>query len=217
MLDPETNFDEDNPSDYTIFGIRYLLLPVGMDPPVPARRVMQHGIYSLWQIGANGYVDLVQLTGTLSADRADIGSRSWELLYTLVPHEDWSVNWPGLPAAAVPEVTETSSPTGLPPLGSVDSSSANLADGSFSTEVTMARKGTLLLSVSYDPGWHAWVDGKETATEMLAPALVGVNLGPGTHRVVFRYTGFRWYPELWVLGLLGLGVAFWVGRRWMGP
>ncbi|HXW81391.1 MAG TPA: hypothetical protein VEJ84_17950, partial [Acidimicrobiales bacterium] len=131
MLDPETNFDEDNPADYTIFGIRYLLLPVGASPPVPAQLVMQHGIYSLWQISANGYVDLVQLTGTLSADRADIGSHSWELLYTLVPHEDWSVNWPGMPAAAVPEVTETSSPTGLPPLGSVDSSSNNLAYGSF--------------------------------------------------------------------------------------
>ena len=74
MLDPETNFDEDNPSDYTIFGVRYLLLPVGMTPPVPAQPVMEHGIYSLWQISSNGYVDLVQLTGTLSADRADIGN-----------------------------------------------------------------------------------------------------------------------------------------------
>ena len=45
MLDPETNFDEDNPSDYTIFGVRYLLLPVGMTPPVPAQPVMEHGIY----------------------------------------------------------------------------------------------------------------------------------------------------------------------------
>ncbi len=214
MLDPETNFDEDNPSDYTIFGIRYLLLPVGMTPPVPAQRVMEHGIYSLWQIGSNGYVDLVRLTGTLSADRADIGSASWDLLYTLVPHEDWSVKWPGVAAAAVPEATETGLAGGLPPLGSVDSSSANLADGWLSTKVTMARAGTLLLSVSYDPGWHAWVDGTEAPTEILAPALVGVNLGPGTHDVVFRYIGFRWYPELWAIGLLGLGGAFWVGRRW---
>ena len=49
---------------------------------------------------------------------------------------------------------------------------------------------------------------------MLAPALVGVSLGPGTHDVVFRYIGFRWYPELWAIGFLGLGGAFWVGRRW---
>jgi Bacterial membrane protein YfhO len=214
MLDPETNFDEDNPSDYTIFGIRYLLLPMGVAPPVPAQRVMQHGIYSLWQISTNGYIDLVQLTGTLSADRADVGTRSWDLLYTLMPHEDYTVDWPGAPAAPVPEVTETGVPTGLAPLGSVDSSTADLASGAFSTKVTMARKGALLLSVSYDPGWHAWVDGKVVPTEMLAPAVVGVNLAPGTHRVVFRYIGFRWYPELWAFGLLGLAGAFWAGRRW---
>ena len=94
-----------------------------------------------------------------------------------------------------PQATETGLAAGLPPLGSVDSSSANLADGWLSTKVTMARAGTVLLSVSYDPGWHAWVDGAEVPTEMLAPALVGVSLGPGTHDVVFRYIGFRWYPR----------------------
>ncbi len=78
----------------------------------------------------------------------------------------------------------------------------------------MLKPGALLLSVSYDPGWHAWVDGRPVRTEMLAPALVGVQLGPGEHHVVFRYVGFRWYPELWALGLAGLAGAYWVGRRW---
>ena len=58
--------------------------------------------------------------------------------------------------------------------------------------------------MAYDPGWHAWVDGRPLQVQMLAPALVGVELGPGTHNVVFRYQGFAWYPELWALGVLGL-------------
>ena len=36
MLDPEIEFDEDDPADYALFGVRYMLLPTGMAPPVPA-------------------------------------------------------------------------------------------------------------------------------------------------------------------------------------
>jgi hypothetical protein len=54
MTGPEYHFDESNPADYRLFGIRYLILPSGYLPPVPARRVMRAGPYSLWTIAANG-------------------------------------------------------------------------------------------------------------------------------------------------------------------
>ena len=77
----------------------------------------------------------------------------------------------------------------------------------------MKTGSTLLFSVAYDPGWHAWVDGRPTATQMLAPALVGVTLRPGAHHIMLRYVGFGWYPELWAFSLLSLvGLAF-AGRR----
>ena len=214
MLDPDTDFDEDNPSDYTLFGVRYIVLPTGVGSPVPAERVMVDGSYSLWQIASNGYVHPVQVTGTLTADRADIGSRSQPLLDELGPNNEWSVEWPGLPQPPPPSAPGTRLGSGLPAAGVVNGTHANLDGGALSTEVTMLKPGALLLSVSYDPGWHAWVDGRPVRTEMLAPALVGVQLGPGQHHVVFRYVGFRWYPELWALGLAGLAGAFWVGRRW---
>ena len=214
MLDPETNFDEDNPADYALFGIRYILLPTGTGAPVPAQRVMVRGPYSLWQIKANGYVDPVEVTGALAANRADVGSSSLDLLYELGPNEDWSVRWPGLRRPPAPSLPGANVELGVPPPGNVDSTDADLASGSLSTNVTMNKAGTLLLSVSYDPGWHAWVNGRPVPTEMLAPALIGIPLGPGQQHVVFRYIGFRWYPELWALGLLGLAGAFWAGRRW---
>ncbi len=71
-----------------------------------------------------------------------------------------------------------------------------------------------MFSVAYDPGWHAWVDGRSAPTEMLAPALVGVKLAAGKHYIVFRYSGFQWYPELWAFGLLSVGGMFLLGRRW---
>jgi len=51
----------------------------------------------------------------------------------------------------------------------------------------------------YDPGWRALVDGRAVATEMVAPALVGVRVGPGVHTVRFVYKGFPDYPQLLVL------------------
>ena len=43
MTDPEFSFDQQNPSDYRLFAIRFLLLPAGMSPPVSARLVMRSG------------------------------------------------------------------------------------------------------------------------------------------------------------------------------
>jgi hypothetical protein len=214
MVDPESHFDEDNPADYALFGVRYIFLPTGTGPPVPARRLMADGLYSLWQVGNNGYVELVQLTGSLSADRSDIGSRSAPLLETLGPGEDSSVQWPGVQADPTDAVPGYPAPGPPASLGTVETTRPDLADGTISTEVKMAQAWTLLLSVTYDPGWHVQVNGHAAATVMLAPALIGVDLPQGVYRVAFRYTGYQWYPELWAFGLAGLAAAFALGWRW---
>ena len=214
MLDPEIEFDEDDPADYAVFGIRYMLLPTGMEAPVPAQRALVDGNYSLWVIASNSYVDLVQVTGTLSADRADIGSKSQVFMDMLEANQDWAVQWAGASPPPAPSVPAVQAQLGVASPGRVDSVQASPPEGSFSTEVTMRKPGTLLLSVAYDPGWHAWVDGRATPTEMLAPALIGVKLAPGRHYIVFRYSGFQWYPELWAFGLLSVAGTFLLGRRW---
>jgi hypothetical protein len=47
---------------------------------------------------------------------------------------------------------------------------------------------------------------------MVAPALVGVPVGPGEHTVRFVYVGFPDYPQLLVLGAAAL-VALIVDER----
>jgi len=203
MLDAEADFDEDNPADYPLFAVRYLILPAGMPAPVPAQEVMARGNYVLWQVPSVGYVSLVQVTGSITDDRADIASTFLVFLDEIGPHQDWAVHWPGLPAPAEPAGSLAPGPSPPAP-GVVDSVQPDLVAGSLRTTVTLDRPGTLLLSVAYDPDWHASVDGRPVQTEMLAPALLGIDLGPGRHVVVFRYKGFVWYPELWALGALGL-------------
>jgi hypothetical protein len=212
MLDPDLEFDEDDPADYALFGVRYLLLPTGMANPVPAQRVLVDAGYSLWVIASNSYVDLVNVTGTISADRADIGSKSLVFLEILQAAQDWYVKWPG--SGPPPQTSPAAAATDVISPGTVNSVQASPPEGSYSTEVTMERPGTLVLSIAYDPGWHVWVDGRATPTEMLAPALIGVNLAAGRQYVVFRYSGFKWYPELWAFGILSVAGTFLLCRRW---
>ena len=82
--------------------------------------------------------------------------------------------------------------------------------------VRTTRRATVVLSASYDPGWGATVDGHPAPTVMVAPALVGVVVGPGVHTVAFRYGGYGSYVALFVLALavlVALAVAPVVWRR----
>ena len=69
----------------------------------------------------------------------------------------------------------------------------------------MRRPGVAVLSASFDPGWTATVNGRPRPTRIVAPALVAVDVPAGTDHVVFRFRGYRDYPEL--LALSGLILA----------
>jgi hypothetical protein len=74
--------------------------------------------------------------------------------------------------------------------------------------VRMRHPGEVILSVSFDPGWTASIDGRPRATQMIAPALVATTVPAGTHRITFRYRGFHGYPLLFaVSGLAIVAVA----------
>ena len=49
---------------------------------------------------------------------------------------------------------------------------------------------------------------------MAAPALVAVRVGPGTHRVGFRYVGYAGYPLLLLLSAVAMVGALVADRWW---
>jgi uncharacterized membrane protein YfhO len=73
--------------------------------------------------------------------------------------------------------------------------------------VQLRRPGVVVLSASYDPGWTATVNGRRVPAQMVAPALVAVNVPAGTDHVVFRFRGYGDYPELLALSGLTLLVV----------
>ena len=220
MTDPEYFFDDRDPSDYRLFGIHYLILPVGHEPPVPARLVMSAGPYRLWVLPVGGYVRVVDTVGRLSADKTDVGSMSIPYLRSNLPGAGryLTVAYGGAPAAPLtaPSVAGLSGPA-----GTVRAERDDLAEGRVSATVVARRSAAVVLSASFDPGWSVRVDGRRARVEMLAPALPAVAVGPGVHTITFTYGGFGLYPELFAVLALTLIVLVWAGpleravrRRW---
>ena len=200
MTDPEYHFDEANPGDYPLFGIGYAIVPAGREPAVAAHRVGCSGPYCLWALPDGGLIHIYDTTGVLRANRADVGTQSAPLLGSplLEEHRDLTVAFDGS-RAAPPTATGGHGLVGRP--GHVLVEHADLANGEARALVHAGRAATVVLSASYDPGWHATIDGHARPTVMVAPALVGVVVGPGTHTVTFSYGGFGSYDVLFVLAL----------------
>ena len=205
MTDPEYYFDETNPGDYPLFGIGYVITPSAMEPPVEADRVLCSGTYCLWALPDPGYIHVYDTTGVLKATRADVGSQSVTLLDSPLLREerDLTVAFNGHPGAD-PTAPDAAALQGPP--GRVITEHADLQNGAAHAVVTTNRKATVVLSASYDPGWSATVDGHPAPTVMVAPALVGVVVGPGVHTVAFSYSGYGSYDALLALALAVLVV-----------
>jgi hypothetical protein len=140
-------------------------------------------------------------TGVLSATRADVGSQSVTLLDSplLGQQRDLTVAFNGQ-AGSTPTAADATALRGPP--GHVVVEHADLADGHAGAVVRTNRRATVVLSASFDPGWRATVDGEPVPTVMVAPALVGVVVGPGVHAVSFSYDGFGAYDALFALALV---------------
>jgi hypothetical protein len=207
MSDPEAKFDEDDPADYAAFGVRWVILPFGMQSPVPATRVERRGNYELWVIPSDSYVQVVDTRGSVTATSSDLGSVSARLLADLPSNDPVypTVAYGG--GRAAPGTLPAGEHPSRPP-GRVLSERSDLADGTVVAKVSVARTSVVLLSVSFDPGWQAFVDGHPVATEM-----VGVRVAPGVHTIRFVYRGFPDYPQLFALGAVALVALVIVERR----
>jgi len=211
MSNPEQNFDQCNPGDYSMFGIRYIILsPVTLSMsalPVKAKELISNTYYSLWEIPSNSYVQVVDTRGTISENRSDIGATSLSFMDSNLPYKKIypTVAYDGA-TAAQPTLSPNQQPVGSP--GYVISEKPDLVEGQLTTKVHLNRRAVVLLSASWDPGWTVTVNSKPAQTEMVAPALVGVTLNKGTYTVRFLYKADPYYPEFFVMlavGVLGLG------------
>jgi hypothetical protein len=216
MTDPEAYFDENVPGDYATFGVHYLILPVGHTPPVHATLLRTEGPYRLWQVDSARAAALFQVVdtyGVIFADNSNLGTRTSAFLQSTLPGRAVysTISYAGS-AAAIPTLSSLASQKGI--AGEVLRQSQDLVYAQSARATLIARRrAVVLFKVAYDPGWHVTVDGRAASTIMLAPALLGVQVSPGRHVVIFTYHGFNHYDLLDPLAVVTL-LGFALGPRW---
>jgi hypothetical protein len=213
--DNEAYFNQADPAQYQLYNIRYLLMPVGMTSPVPATLLASSGRHRLYQVMTSGYLEVVDTSGIVEANRGDMAAQTQPFLRSAAfqQGELATIAFNGGVAAA------PTLPVGATPNAAAGTSTDvvdEAQDGFFAGTVTATRTAAVILKVTYDPLWHATVDGIPAAPYMVVPGFVGVTVGPGQHSVVFQYVPYSHYGALLGIGavtLLILGLGPWLWRR----
>ncbi|WP_101772213.1 YfhO family protein [Peptostreptococcus faecalis] len=68
---------------------------------------------------------------------------------------------------------------------------------SFEGEISLPKEKLLFISIPYDIGWSARVDGKETSIKKANIGFMAINVKPGNHNIEFKYE--RPYQKIGIL------------------
>ncbi len=168
--------------------------------------ILKTSRYTLYQVDSGGYAQLAAVTMARSiAGQPEL----------LTANQDWMKDR----NASAGGFTAYSYPGGSPdpalitdPAGAANGTvkQERVAPQRLEVRVENANPATLVLKVTYHPGWHVTVDGREQRTFMVSPSYIGVQLPPGQHQVRAEYRSSRLKNGLLVLGCCTLlaGVIF---------
>jgi hypothetical protein len=198
-----------------LFGVRYMIRDRTSTPPDAGVQIAEAGRFVLYRFDDVSYVNVVDTIAPIVADRLNLGAQtSWVLRSELVEKGMLPTITFGGRAASPPSLGPNELPLGSP--GRVLNVLAGPRDGVFIADVELERRAAIVLSSSFDPRWNVQVDGVPARPQMVAPALVGVTVAPGRHRVVFAYDPFPWYGPLLLAAALfiaGLAIGEQVATR----
>jgi uncharacterized membrane protein YfhO len=84
-------------------------------------------------------------------------------------------------------------------------------------KINLASAGLLFLSIPYDMGWHASIDGKETLPVLCNTGFIGLFVPAGDHIIEFWFLPRYFFESLWlsiggIAVFLGM-VVFWKMRK----
>jgi len=208
----EYRFSDSHPDRYGLFDVRYLILPEGREPSVPAEELARRGSHVLYEVRSGGYVELVDVLPAIEASRTDLGVKVAPWLGSTLPGRRAfpGIAFEGHPA---PEPTVTEGDLPEDPPGDVVAEVVDLREGVATATVVADRPSMVVLKTSFDPRWKVSVDGLAAEPQMIAPSFLGRMVPAGRHVVRFEYQPYPRYDLLVLIGLLAFaGLAF--GPRW---
>jgi hypothetical protein len=176
--------------DVRLLGLRYLVIPTGLESPVDGRVVEEADGYSLWEL----------------ADRQPeaTGTNQVEYVRTLEETLD-AITTPGFDPAGTAIVQDADVHGAAGEGTRWDAEVVQRTHTTVRLRLEPADGGVLTIRSAYDPGWRAEVDGHDARTIPVDGFLQGVIVtGESPREVVLTY-----HDDSVLLGL-ALGAAVWV-------
>jgi hypothetical protein len=178
-----------SPEDVRLLGLRYLVVPTGIEPPVGGRVVEEADGYSLWEL------DDAQPLATTSGGQVEYVDGVRQALEL--------VTAPGFDPSIVTVVERSIGVTPPIDLRSVAGAIEVHSPTEIRIRLDHPAAGVLTVRNAYEPGWSATVDGQPADTLPVNGFLQGVLLPSSTREVVLTY-----HDDAVMLGL-ALGGGIW--------
>lgn len=191
--DVQVLFDDTNPVHYALFNVRYLVAPVDRPAPPFARLCGQFGRHCLYTVETGGYFDLVNSDVAFTGVKHDFYPAAATWLNSALPAAgqhpavfltSTSSLLSRLPLSQAPQILLDLE---APPAPSGAVVAEQITADRYTADIQAAQPATLLLKVTYHPGWQATVDGAPVETRMVLPGFMGIKVPSGAHRVAFTY------------------------------
>jgi hypothetical protein len=176
--------------DVRLLGLRYLVVPSGIEPALPARVVASADRYALWELFEAQPLATVGADVVTADDAADAIA---------------TVTAPGFDPARQTVIERPTSPAD--PIGEPTFATATVEEASLTRihlRIEPPSGGILTIRNAYDPGWRATVDGRPARTAPVDGFLQGVLLGDDPAKDVVLTYG----DDAVILGLI-LGAPVW--------
>jgi len=189
--------------DAHMLGVRYLILPSGVESPLPGRVLATDAGYRLIQL--DGWEPRVSVVASWSVAPSPADALQ-------------AVTAQGFDPAvyAILEQSPGVAATGAGQAGTATYSEFGPED--VTIDVQAPSVSIVVVRTAFDPGWHATVDGAPATVLATDYLLQGVAVGAGHHVVRLTYTdtaltrGFAAGASVWLVLLLSIPAA-WVFER----
>ena len=178
-----------SPEDVRLLGLRYLVVPSSVAPPVDGRVVEEAGGYSLWEL------DDAQPLATTTDDVTVVDGPGDALELAASPGFDPSQT--AVTERPLPGTTAAESPP-------IAGATVQVSPTELRIHLDPPTAGLLTIRNAFEAGWHATADGRPVETLPVDGFLQGVVLPSVTRDVVLTY-----HDDAVMLGL-ALGAGIWV-------
>jgi uncharacterized membrane protein YfhO len=213
---PRTNYIgrmTERPEVLDLLGVRYLLSRDRSPDKVPGMSYLgSAGKINIYRnSGAHGIGHLSRsLASEAEADKLSVAKRSEFLLDHVIVQD---------PSAIRNELARLGRQQGQTRTGTEgDVSLRKISDVHLTASVDAPRASVLLVSMPFDAGWKAWVDGQATPLFRADYGLTALLLAPGKHEVSLRYSVpgralGKWLSLAALLILIGCGALRIIAAR----